>query len=158
MVTMNDILSKIPYGYNIVVKNTISDRLLDDFIWTEHYQGCKLDVKYTHSTNIDSMSINTNPEGTIVIEFKIFDYATLSDVYNYAVKKKNMENIDEFILVVLEKTGEVFNYKISNTFNKFFDREIDHDRKYNGINYHSYISNYIEYTTSLGVHRLVVYM
>ena len=158
MTAINDILCKMPYGYNIVVKNAISDRLIDDFIYTEHYQGCKMDIKFTHYTNVDHMSISTNPEGTIVIEFKIFDYATIGDMYRYAVKKKNMENIDELILVVIEKTGKVFDYRISNTANQYFEREISRDRKYEGINYHDYISSYKEYTTDLGVHTIVVYM
>ena len=87
--TIHDILSKMEYGYNIVVKNTISGRIIDDFIYAKDYVGCGMDIKYLLYYPVEILSVNkTDPDCTL-LEFNIFDYATVRDFKDYFFGKND---------------------------------------------------------------------
>lgn len=115
MTTMNDILSRMPKGYNIIVYNMISGRLMDDFIWDGQFARCKLDISLTHCTDVDKIDILALDHYCLV-RLYIFDYAYLSEFLEYCCRLKLESKIDKKVtLAVVTRDGNIDTYEVENT-------------------------------------------
>lgn len=115
MTTMNDILSRTTKGYNIIVCNTVSGRIMDEFIWDGNYTGCKLDMSLTHYTNVDKIDILALDHYCLV-RLYIFDYAYLTDFLEYCCRLKFEPKFDRKVtLAVVTRDGNIDTYEIENT-------------------------------------------
>lgn len=123
MTTINDILCRLPNGYNIAVYNFISGRFIDDFIWDGSYGGCKLDILYTHSSNVYKIEIE-NSNNCIVLNLYILDYAYISEFLEYCYRLK-LETDKKVTLSIVTKSGDIDSYEVTNNIHSdafYFDR------------------------------------